>query len=506
MNLTNGTNNYPLTVSNPTKSSVTFNVPANATSGKITLTVGTQEALNHRTSHNTQSWNREYHVYTDGSDLWLNKSFTHIWRSTEQTGAPATFFGTNTAAGGSWSLERPGMALEYTGANAGRLTGAWAIYATAGYYWGYNTNTARTNLDHNQGEPYAGTDVSLYNGGAASAGAGALVVTMENDGAPYHILRTGNNFGTSTTASASVSPSPTNRWMHNRVSRSAGQSHVSSYDSLNRNLLYSLGGTRIVIDGNNAAVNQNNNTWGTVTTSANAGMYSAVDYDNVGPVIAYYDTANDTIRLAYASQENANAAGNWTRRNVLPNTHPLFLGSGAYVSIKVDRLNGIHLAFYNSVHQTVVYAYAASRTGNFTAYTIDNVVKGGAWTDISVNNDGDPTIVYADSARTGNYDGIRMAYKSRAGAGTIAFTRALRCPVTDEVITGWEALTVPANYQVNDDRLNVEVWPPTVRGGTLGTAPGWNAAVGYAGGSTADHKGMFRLAYFYQPVWKDYTE
>jgi hypothetical protein len=248
------------------------------------------------------------------------------------------------------------------------------------------------------------------------------------------------------------------------------------------------------------------NTGSGIAVSSNAGMYSAIDYDNVGPVVAYYDTANDTIRLAHASQENP-AAGNWTRRYVLDNTHALFLGSGAYVSIKVDKNNGIHLAFYNSTYQTVVYAYAASRTGTFTAYTIDNVIKGGAWTDISVNNDGDPTIVYADSARTGNYDGMRMAYRSRAGAGTIAFTRALSCPVTGANITGWEALTVPADFQVNDDRLNVEVWPPTVRGGTLGNAPGWNAAVGYASRKVSGKdEGMFRLAYFYQPAWKDYTE
>jgi hypothetical protein len=507
MNLTNGTSTYPLTVSNPTKSSVTFNVPANATSGKITLTVGAQEALNHRTGHDIQSWNREYHLYTDGSDLWLNKSFAHVLRSTHQNNAPVTYFGNNTATGGSMALQRPAMALEYTGGSSGRLTGVWAVYANAGYYFGRNDTQARTTLWDNQGEPFAGTDVSFYNGSVTN---GATVVALENDGRPYLIIGGGNNFATRTEASPNLAASatnptfPTNRWMHNRVVRSGNYSHVSSYDSALSNLYYARGADRMTIDG--AGVN----TGAGIAVSTNAGMYSAIDYDNVGPVIAYFDTANDTIRLAYASQENP-AAGNWTRRYVLDNTHPLFRGSGTYVSIKVDRTNGIHLAFYNSVYQTVVYAYAASRTGTFTAYTVDNVVKGGAWTNISVNNDGDPTIVYADSARTGNYDGIRMAYKSRAGTGTIAFTRALRCPVTDEVITGWEALTVPADFQVNDDRLNVEVWPPTNRaGGNLGTRPAtdtWNAAVGYASRRiSGKDEGMFRLAYFYQPAWKDYTE
>jgi hypothetical protein len=509
MNLTNGTNNYPLTVSNPTKSSVTFNVPTNATSGKITLTVSGQEALNHRTAHNTQSWNREYHIYTDGSDLWLNKSFAHIWRSTHQTSAPVTFFGNNTTANGTGSsqaLQRPSMALEYTGNDAGRLTGVWAAYATAGTYWARNNNTNRTTMWDNQGEPLAGTDVSFYNGAIAY---GAAVAALENDGAPYLLIWQGTNFGNRVTASEATSPMPTQRWMHNRISRSANQSHVSSYDSFNRRLYYSRGADRMTIDGNGAQVN------GGIAAAANAGRYSAIDYDSTGPVIAYYDESNDTIRLAYASSETP-GTGNWTRRYLLPETHSLFRGSGTYVSIKVDKGNNIHLAFYNSVHQTVVYAFGSRANNfNFTAYTIDNVVKGGARTDISVNDSGDPTIVYADSARTGNYDGIRMAYKSRDVTGSsIAFNRALRCPVTNEVITGWEALTVPADYQVEDDRLNVEVWPPTNRaGGTLGTRPaanaGWNAAVGYASktvGTNADNQGMFRLAYFYQPVWKDYTE
>jgi hypothetical protein len=502
----NNTTATTLNVTAQNKNSVTFTVPDTARSGKIVLNVnGTLEALNHRTGYTTQSWNREYHPFTDGSDLWLNKPYAHVWRSNHQTSAPATFFGNNTAAGGSIALQRPAMALEYTGGNSGRLTGAWAIYATAGVYWGY-TNATRSQLYHNNGEPYAGTDISFYNGATAN---GSIVLTLEDDGNPRLILRNGTNFATATESSVSqTNPArPTNQWMHNRVSRSANQSHISSYDAYNRRLYYSRGTTRMNIDGPGADVT------GGIAASTNAGMYSAIDYDSTGPVIAYYDTANDTIRLAYASTE-APAAANWTRRNVLPNDHSLFLGSGAYVSIKVDKGNNIHLAFYNSQYGTVVYA-VGTRTGTFTAYTIDNVIKGGAWTNISVDDSGttgtvanpgtpgNPTIVYADSARTGNYDGMRLAYKS---SGTAAFAGSLRCPVTNADITGCEAMTVAANYQVNDDRLNVEAWPPTNRaGGALGTAPGWNAAVGYASKSVAGlDEGMFRLAYFYNPGWKDY--
>jgi hypothetical protein len=275
---------------------------------------------------------------------------------------------------------------------------------------------------------------------------------------------------------------------------------VTSFDSFQNNLLFSRGtGAANIsrIDGSNATANIQG-----LAASNSAGQFSAVDYDSTGAVIAYYDQQNDTIRLAYATGgATPNMNNNWTRRYVLDNNHALFRGSGTYVSMKVDKDNRIHLAFRNSTYNTVVYA-VGTRAGTFTAYTVDNVVKGGNWTDISVDDNGNPTIVYADSARTGNYDGIRMAYKS---SGTAAFTRVLRCPVTNELITGWEALTVPAEYQVNDDRLNVEVWPPTNRnGGALSAAPGWNAAVGYASRKVAGlDNGMFRLAYFYNPVWKE---
>jgi hypothetical protein len=528
--------NLPVGVQN--RNSVTFSIPAdNAASGKIVLNTGvtvngSTEALNHRTGHATQSWNREYHQYTAGSDLWLNKPYAHIWRSNESNTAPQTYFGNSVAP------ESPSMALEYTG--SGALTGVWTVFENDAYYYGNNTSNARTTIWDGQGEPFVGTDVSFYNGAAAN---GSTVVTLQNDGRPFLLLTRGANFpGTRYAASPLLGnlsgnePRPTNRWRNNRVSRSANQTHVTSYDSYNRSLYYTRGSTNevttgspqnanaeirdvpaVVIDGNGAQATNVNTVCGPISTSTNAGLYSAIDYDNIGPVIAYYDSANDTIRLAYAqagtpaapTATEAPAAANWYRRYVLPEDHPLRLGSGTYVSIKVDKGNNIHLAFYNSVHQTVVYA-VGTRTGTFTAYTIDNVIKGGAWTDISVSDNGDPTIVYADSARTGNYDGIRMAYKSRAVTGTsIAFSGSLRCPVTNADITGWEALSVPADYQINDDRLNVEVWPPNVRGGTLGTRPaanaGWNAAVGYASRRVAGHdEGMFRLAYFYNPAWKDY--
>jgi hypothetical protein len=55
---------------------------------------------------------------------------------------------------------------------------------------------------------------------------------------------------------------------------------------------------------------------------------------------------------------------------------------------------------------------------------------------------------------------------------------------------------MPSRFKINNDRLNIEAWPPTVRGGALSGAPGWNAAVGYA-------SDMYRIGYFYYPGFRD---
>jgi len=279
----------------------------------------------------------------------------------------------------------------------------------------------------------------------------------------------------------------------------------------------------LFIDGGNAdsavsdlaAINANYD----VTTRVNrAGNWSAIDYVTNGeggrivPVIAYYDETNDTLRLAYgnsAGTNNSNGTGDrWTRRYVLPNNDNLYRGSGKYVSMKVDRANNIHLAFLNTVHNTVVYA-VGTRTGAFTAYAIDNVVPGGTWTDISVDNYGNPWITYGNTNRTGNYDGVRIAYKSTGTTGTStgAFTRTLYDPInTTREITGWEAVTMPANYTIADDRLNIEAWPPIDRRATQATLAAaspngsWHAAVGYSGTDRSSNTSMFRVGYFFKPA------
>ena len=535
---------YPLTTTGTQSiNSITFSVPEPTTantnygrSGKIELLVNGSDALNHL-SDDSQSWNKEYHSYTSGSDLWINKPYAHIWRSQQPTGAGTTYDAPYTYMGAindSLRLDHPGMTLEFSG-NPGRLHGAWSIYGSANTFYGLNNNAARVAQYNGNppSEPAVKPDISIFNG----TGTPNTVYTYQADGNASILLKLiPSTAGSNTTNSSGItiqsgtSGTPTQRWQNIRVSKALanastttltdpGRAYVSVYDSYNKRLVFlTRSGTNTytnLIDGVGANIS------GTMTapTSDQAGIgsgeFSAVGFTRASatadplPVVAYYDNQTDTLRLAYSSATApGNGSNNWTRKEVL--TGSLRRGSGRYVSMAVDNNNFIHLAFFNSTYNTLVYA-VGQKDGAFTAYTVDNVVKGGAWTDISVDNTGtatvpaNPTIVYADSSRTGNYDGVRIAYKS---SGTMAFKRSLNDPVTSSPITGWEALSMPSDYQVADDRLNVEVWPPANRGATLGAQPttntaavggqwnAWTAAVGYA----ADR---FRLAYFYAPAWKD---
>jgi hypothetical protein len=410
----------------------------------------------------------------------------------------------------------------------------------------------------------------MYNG----TGIPNISAVYQNDGAPYVALRTTMNTNGNANAEhrpAKISATATGnraseRWQNTRIAKAAAnlgttndpvgpiltgdgsngdvsgntttdfranRAYVTAYDSQGKYLWFGMrynsntgttgnaaqhqNYTRI-IDG--VTANQDGTTLITTATgsnsvaaSANKGEFSAVDYDDRGPVIAYYDQANDTVRIAFGilgTTGTDRTIDSWTRWYLLPNTHALYRGSGTHISMKVDSGNKIHLAFYNSTYKTLVYANLTRPTtmptgtslGVTEIYTIDNIIEGGTWTDISVDGAGNPWIVYGDTSRKGNTDGARLAYKSSASTG-ITFgggaTRTLRCPVMNVDISTWEAVTMPASFIVKDDRLNIEAWPPTVRGGTLGTRPTgvtWNAAIGYA-------SDWYRIGYFFNPAWRD---
>jgi hypothetical protein len=552
---------------------LTFSVPPNnganhlTASGQIEMTTSGVDAYNNKSNTAGKSWNREYNSYTLGSELWMNRPYAHIWRSEQAegtgtgVGAAGTIFAANNNSAG---LDKPGMSLQYTGANAGRLHGVWTTYGRESLFYAQNNNTKPTVTNETglanstagegvynnnssslllikAGEPYSDSDIDYYNPAESSPNEYtnnvSVVAAYQRDGEPYLVFKPRlssvvfNNAGGTDGGGGDAgyyitrqdSPVSTYRWKNTRIKKagpstannSPGKAFVTAYDSRYKRLFFKTlsgtlsasgspgtndnnGGTAYYLDGGGTLTG---NIAGITAATGGAGNWSALDYDSTGrPVVAYFDEQNQTLRLAYSSSPTPDGGAAWTRRYVLPDGDPLRLGSGSYVSMKIDRDNGnqIHLAFYNSNHKAVVYAVgqtgAAYASGAFTASVIDRVVEGGQWTDISVDRDHNPWIVYADSARLGNRDGARIAYKS---SGDNRYSRTLIDPISGNPITNWEALTMPANYQVKDDRLNIAVWPPTGFTGaaTINRSPigDWHAAVGY----TSD---QYRIGYFFKPA------
>jgi hypothetical protein len=545
---------------------IKFTVPDNNTelSGEIVLTANNganAAALNRSTANDTKSWNREYWKNTNGSELWINRPHAHIWRSTETATVPTTYFagsagldspsmkliyttGTTTARGtGNGSLPSVGNGTAGTAGGSGTLIGAWSAYGAASVYMALNAGTTTRNAIENfNSEPFSKADLGFYNGGNAGGSAYSILYDWEQDGQSSVQLKSSLDSNTSRGMfEYEVRPRPNQRWQNLRVATSTNTNYVSVFDGYNHTLRYVRGnaaGTRgnaIVLDGNSgsnttAADGQNitnlpianitalsSGSKGsyTVTTTlgaaANAGQFNAIDYDGTGPIIAYYD--GNTVRLAMGrAADPTTAANQWYRRNLLPTNHPLFNNSGQYISMKVDSTRTIsvggnneatiHLAFFNSRLSTVVYA-VGSRSTEFRAYTIDRVVAGGVWTNVSVDSSGNPYIVYGDLSRSRLRDGVRVAYRD-----STLFTKVLNDTVnTSEAITGWEAVTVPSNYTVNEDRLCIEVWPPVNRyTNTAGATPSnhpngdlwnWDIAVGYP-------SDLFRLAYYRKATYKNY--
>ena len=87
----------------------------------------------------------------------------------------------------------------------------------------------------------------------------------------------------------------------------------------------------------------------TQITSSAEGKYSSIDVTSTGkPVIVYYDSANDTLRIAYASDSDINmyssseGCGKFTRQTISG------VSGGTYVQAKIDDNNYLHIMYRDS--------------------------------------------------------------------------------------------------------------------------------------------------------------
>jgi hypothetical protein len=196
-----------------------------------------------------------------------------------------------------------------------------------------------------------------------------------------------------------------------------------------------------------------------VTRSTSAGEYVAIDVDEDGfPVVVYYNTAAQTLRLARANKVNPTAPADWTRQNVFAGGDPNAMFSGQHVAMKFDVNGNLHVVCYRSSAGDLLYLYAPDSDG--TDYIFQNSVvvdsEGAVGTspDITLNGT-TPYISYLNNSMIGTFEGLKMAYY-------------------DGGLGDWEYEIVPVSTAVNDSRTSLEY--------RKGAVP-WLIAMGYSSSS-----------------------
>jgi hypothetical protein len=194
-----------------------------------------------------------------------------------------------------------------------------------------------------------------------------------------------------------------------------------------------------------------------VARSTNAGEYVAIDVDEDGlPVVIYYNTAAQTLRLARADKVNPTAPADWTRQDVFAGGDPNALFSGQHVAMKFDSGGGLHVVCYRSSAGDLLYLYAPDADGGAeyvfqNSVVVDSEGAVGTWADITLDGT-TPYISYLNNSMVGTFDGLKMAYY-------------------DSGLGDWEYEIVPINSAIADKRTSLEYKRGTVN---------WLVAVGYA--------------------------
>ncbi|HTZ53089.1 MAG TPA: Ig-like domain-containing protein [Spirochaetia bacterium] len=151
-----------------------------------------------------------------------------------------------------------------------------------------------------------------------------------------------------------------------------------------------------------------------VAQSTSAGDYVAIDVDEDGlPVVLYYNTAAQTLRLARANKVNPTSPADWVRQDVFQGGDPNSQFSGQYVAMKFDSVGNLYVVCYRASTGDLLYLYAPDADGG-AAYSfqpsvvVDTVGAVGTWADISLEG-AVPHVSYMNNAMLGTFDGIKYA-------------------------------------------------------------------------------------------------
>jgi hypothetical protein len=256
-----------------------------------------------------------------------------------------------------------------------------------------------------------------------------------------------------------------------------------------------------IIDGNTSAYGVNGSITNTATGTKNAvaGEYSAIDLTSGGaPVIVYQAkdaSGEESVKIAYPNtRTNPTPTGNNWAVTSIPGT----TNGGRYISMRIDNTNttvggttriatnDIHITYMDGENGDLMYVHGTlPNAGTTCVYTfdapvvIDSVGNVGKWTDLTLDETGRPYISYLDQGGIDSRTGLKMAFYD---PNNTAFA------VTDPdssffASSGWEYVTLPGRYVVNDVRTQIEY-------DTRASGTAWNAALAYVSGND------YRISYY----------
>lgn len=161
-------------------------------------------------------------------------------------------------------------------------------------------------------------------------------------------------------------------------------------------------------------------------------------------IIVYYDQVTSSLQLLYSNNAIIGATPTssvaWTRSSV---NFPLYVGT--YVSMDLDKEDGIHITAFDANDSDLYYMYLPKYDSqNLDKMIIDQYGSVGHWTQIKIDRVhtsskyyNKPVVAYYNSTETGGRDSIKLAYvdSNTISAGVDS----------NGYVTGsWEFMTVPA--------------------------------------------------------------
>ena len=222
-----------------------------------------------------------------------------------------------------------------------------------------------------------------------------------------------------------------------------------------------------------------------LTRSTATGEYVGIDVTSKHyPVIAYFDSVNQVIKLARANAENPkinkdypeNGAHNWEVQRVItnPSDDNYTTTNGNYVDVQIDSDGKAHVVFVNGKGELIYVKSKNSSDDGKTAYTFGPsvVIAENSPMNVDLTVRGEtPYIGYLSSL--GSFDGLNTAF----------YDKSLDLDNDGIKEGGWETMSAPLIHAVSNNRASVEAHPTPA-------SSTWESAHAYYSA------GYYRVAYY----------